>query len=65
VNCGRSTTARYVHRNKQQRVRCREIDGAADSTRLRQPILVQLRDVRDDANAVRLDRFQLIDSGFG
>ena len=31
---------------------------------LRRPILVQLRDVRADANAVRLDRFQLIDSDF-
>lgn len=31
---------------------------------LRRPILLQLRDVRADANAVRLDRFQLIDSDF-
>ena len=31
---------------------------------LRRPILIQLRDIRADANAVRLDRFQLIDSDF-
>ena len=40
------------------------LPGLAVPARLKQPILVQLRDVRDDANAVRFDRFQLIDSDF-
>lgn len=40
------------------------LPGFAVPARLKQPILVQLRDVRDDANAVRFDRFQLIDSDF-
>jgi hypothetical protein len=38
--------------------------GVAVPARLRQPILVQLRDVGSDANRVRFDRFQLIDSDF-
>jgi hypothetical protein len=31
---------------------------------LRRPILVQLRDTRDDAHDIHFDRFQLIDSDF-
>jgi hypothetical protein len=40
------------------------LPGLALPARLRRPIPVQLRDTRVDAQAVRLDRFQLIDSDF-
>jgi len=41
-----------------------KLPGVALPARLRRPILVQLRDVRTDADDVRFDRFQLIDSDF-
>jgi hypothetical protein len=41
-----------------------KLPGAPLPARLRRPILVQLRDTRTDAHAVRIDRFQLIDSDF-
>jgi hypothetical protein len=40
------------------------LPGLPLPARLRRPILVQLRDIRTDAQSVRLDRFQLIDSDF-
>ena len=40
------------------------LPGLALPARLRRPILVQLRDTKPDAQAVKLDRFQLIDSDF-
>jgi hypothetical protein len=41
-----------------------KLPGVPLPARLRRPILVQLRDVKTDAETVRLDRFQLIDSDF-
>jgi predicted N-acetyltransferase YhbS len=41
-----------------------KLPGAPLPARLRRPILVQLRDTRADGQALRLDRFQLIDSDF-
>ena len=41
-----------------------QLPGLALPARLRRPILVQLRDIRDETRAVRFDRFQLIDSDF-
>jgi hypothetical protein len=41
-----------------------KLPGVPIPARLRRPILVQLRDIKTDAQAVRLDRFQLIDSDF-
>jgi hypothetical protein len=41
-----------------------KLPGAALPARLRQPILVQLRDTRTDGHDVHFDRFQLIDSDF-
>jgi hypothetical protein len=41
-----------------------KLPGIALPARLRRPILVQLRDVRNDGHDVRFDRFQLIDSDF-
>jgi hypothetical protein len=40
------------------------LPGFALPARLRRPILVQLRDTKVDAQTVKLDRFQLIDSDF-
>jgi hypothetical protein len=40
------------------------LPGIALSSRVRSPMLVQLRDIHDDAPAIRFDRFQLIDSDF-
>jgi hypothetical protein len=50
----------YAGSNK----RLPKLPGVAVPARLRQPILVQLRDIRSDAHAVQFDRFQLIDSDF-
>ena len=41
-----------------------KLPGTPLPTRLRRPILVQLRDTRIDANNIHFDRFQLIDSDF-
>jgi hypothetical protein len=41
-----------------------KLPGVSVPARLRPPILVQLRDISADGNAVRFDRFQLIDSDF-
>jgi hypothetical protein len=41
-----------------------KLPGVRLPAKLRQPILVQLRDVRGDGHDVRFDRFQLIDSDF-
>jgi Acetyltransferase (GNAT) domain len=41
-----------------------KLPGVAVPVRLRQPILVQFRDIKSDASSVRFDRFQLIDSDF-
>jgi hypothetical protein len=41
-----------------------KLPGAPLPAKLRQPILVQLRDVSSDGHDVRFDRFQLIDSDF-
>ena len=41
-----------------------KLPGVPLPARLRRPILVQLRDTSTDAQDVRLDRFQLIDSDF-
>lgn len=41
-----------------------KLPGVALPSRLRQPILVQLRDINTDGHDVRFDRFQLIDSDF-
>jgi hypothetical protein len=40
------------------------LPGIPLPAKLRRPILIQLRDVKTDAETVRLDRFQLIDSDF-
>ncbi len=40
------------------------LPGTALTSRLRRPILVQFRDLANDAHAARFDRFQLIDSDF-
>jgi predicted N-acetyltransferase YhbS len=41
-----------------------KLPGVTLPTRLRRPILVQLRDIRTDEHDVRFDRFQLIDSDY-
>jgi hypothetical protein len=41
-----------------------KLPGVPLPAKLRQPILVQLRDTRSDEHQVRFDRFQLIDSDF-
>jgi len=50
----------YAGTNKRQP----RLPGLALPTRLRRPILVQLRDISTGAQEVRFDRFQLIDSDF-